>query len=112
MDPRWRQFGFNLPGATTVPAVPENVVVTPLSQARLQIACAPSAHATHYRFFQQRPIIDPEPIYTGHANDPLFVTTSLVAGQQYLVYVTAVNDGAESELSSPVSIVTLLAAAA
>lgn len=112
LDPRWRQLGFNLPGAATVPEVPEDVVVTPLSQARLQIECEASPNATHYRFYQQRPILDPEPIYAGHATEPLFITGSLIAGQQYLVYVSAVNDGAESNLSVPVSTAALLAAAA
>ena len=42
MDPRWRNFGFNLPGAPTVPEIPEDVVITPLpgrsfkSRARLR----------------------------------------------------------------------------
>lgn len=112
LDPRWRQFGFNMPGASTVPAVPENVVVTPLSGARFQIACDPSPNATSYRFYYQRPILDPEPILAGSASEPLFVTESLSAGQLYQVYVSATNEGAESELSEPVNATTLLAAAA
>lgn len=111
LDARWRQFGFNLPGAATVPAVPENVVVTPWTLARFQIACEASPNATYYRFYYQRPIVDPVPVYAGYASDPLFVTESLTAGQQYLVYVSAVNEGAESELSTPVSATAQQAAA-
>jgi len=112
LDPRWRQFGFNMPGAATVPAVPEQVVVTPLPGARFQIACDPSPNATLYRFYTQRPIIDPEPILSGHSSEPLFVTEPLVAGQVYQVYVSAVNEGAESELSEPVNATAQLLAAA
>ncbi len=112
LDPRWRQFGFNLPGAATVPAVPEQLVVTPLSGARLQMACDPSPNATSYRFYLQRPIVDPEPIFAGHASEPLFVTESLTAGQQYLVYVSATNEGAESGLSAPVTATTQVEMAA
>jgi hypothetical protein len=112
LDPRWRQFGFNLPGAATVPAVPENVVVTTLSGALLQIARDPSPNATNYRFYTQRPILDPEPILAGSATEPLFVTEPLTAGQLYLVYVSATNEGAESELSEPVNATPPLAAAA
>lgn len=103
LDPRWRQFGLNMPGAATVPAVPENVVVTPWTLARLQISCDASPNATHYKFYYQRPIVDPVPVYAGYAADPLFVTEGLTAGQEYLVYVSAVDEGAESELSAPVS---------
>lgn len=112
LDPRWRQFGFNLPGAATVPAVPTNVVVTPLAGAVLQIACAPSANATRYRFYVQRPIIDPEPVLAGSATEPLFLTEGLTAGQVYQVYVSAINEGAESELSVPVTATPVLSAAA
>ena len=96
----------------SVPAVPQDVVVTALSGARLQVGCGASANADHYRFFYQRPIEDPEPIFAGSAADPLFVIEGLATGQTYLIYVSAVNSGAESELSTPVSAETELAAAA
>jgi hypothetical protein len=112
MDPRWRDFGLNKPGATTVPSIPENVVVTPLPASRLQIACGASTNATSYRFYVQRPILDPEPIPLGSSPAPLFVTEALTPGQVYLVYVSASNEGAESELSNAVSATPVLAQAA
>lgn len=112
LDPRWRQCGFNMPGAPTVPAVPTNVVVTPLAGGTLQIACDPSANATRYRFYIQRAILDPEPILAGSATEPLFITSPLTVGTVYLVYVSAVNDGAESELCEPVNATPELAQAA
>ncbi len=112
LDPRWRQFGFNLPGAATVPAVPVNVVVTLLPLAQLQIACDASPNATRYRFYLQRPILDPEPVLAGGSDEPLFVTEPLTPGQVYQVFVSAVNEGAESDLSDPVTATPVLAAAA
>lgn len=103
MDPRWLQFGLNKPGATTTPAVPEDVVVTALPEARLQITCEASPGATGYRFYAQRPEIDPEPVAVGRSVAPLFVTEPLEPGTEYLVYVSAVNEGAESDLSTAVS---------
>ena len=44
--------------------------------------------------------------------EPLFVTEPLVAAQPYVVYISAVNEGAESELSDPVTGTPVLAAAA
>ncbi len=112
MDPRWRRFGFNLPGAATVPEIPENVVVVPQPGARLQISCDPSTNATGYRFYAQRPIVDPEPVHLGSSVEPLFLTEALSVGQVYSVFISAVNEGAESELSNAVSATPILAAAA
>ena len=96
----------------TVPAVPGDVVVMALPGARLQIACDPSPGATSYRFYTQRLIVDPEPVLAGGARGPLFVTAPLVPGAEYLIYVGAVNEGAESSLSEPVSAKPLLDQAA
>ena len=74
-----------------------------LSDGRLQVECDPSSNADYYRFFFQRPIVDPEPIVAGTANDPLFNIAGLIPSQPYLIYVSAVNSGAESELSDGVS---------
>jgi len=112
LDPRWIDFGFNMPGAASTPEVPQDVVVTALPGAELQVACAASPNATRYRFYYQRPIVDPAPIFAGSAEDPLFVITGLTAGQVYQIYVSAANEGADSLLSAPVSGTPVLAAAA
>jgi hypothetical protein len=112
LDPRWRWFGFNLPGAPTVPAVPEGVAVFALPGARLQISCDPAAGATRYRFYAQRLIVDPVPVALGTADEPLFISEALVPGQEYRVYVSASNEGAESQLSAPVNVTAVAAAAA
>ena len=54
--------------------LPGRLGVTPLPLARLQITCDASPNATNYRFYTQRPIVDPEPILAGSATEPLFVT--------------------------------------
>lgn len=112
LDPRWLDFGLNQPGAASVPKAPLEVVATPTLPGQLQVTCDPSVTATGYRFYYQRPIVDPEPILAGGATDPLFVITGLTPGQSYAVYVSATNAGGESELSEPVTAVVILAAAA
>jgi hypothetical protein len=42
LDSRWLSFGFNMPGAPEVPAVPENVLVESLSPGDLHVTCDPS----------------------------------------------------------------------
>jgi len=111
-DSRWRDFGLNMPGAASVPAVPRNVRVMALSDGRLHVECDRSANAAYYRFFYQRPIVDPGPLTAGNSAEPFFLIPNLTAGQVYLVYASAVNSGAESELSAPGSGTPVQAAAA
>lgn len=112
LDPRWFDFGLNQPGAASVPAAPENVVAIPTLPGQLEVMCDPSVTATGYRFYYQRPILDPELIEAGSASDPLFIITGLTPGESYAIYVTATNAGGESELSEPVLATVTLAAAA
>ena len=112
LDPRWRDFGFNLPGAPSVPSAPKNVVALPTIPGQLQVTCGRSTNATGYRFYYQRPIVDPEPISAGSATDPLFIISGLTPGQTYLVYASATNAGGESELSEATSAVVSAAVAA
>ncbi len=63
LDPRWRDFGLNMPGAASVPSVPQEVMVLPLPGAQVQVACLPSSNAALYRFFTQRPDLDPQPVF-------------------------------------------------
>jgi len=112
LDARWRDFGFNLPGAPATPAVPRNVTVNNEMALKLLVTSDPSPNATGYRFYYQRPIIDPEPLLAGSAPEPLFIIEGLTAGQLYQVFVSATNEGAESELSAPAQAVVSAAAAA
>lgn len=105
LDPRWLEFGLNMPGAASVPAAPENVVAQATLPGQVQVSCEASVTAAGYRFYRQRPILDPEPILAGGASMPLFILTGLEAGVEQLVYVSAVNAGGESELSEPVAVV-------
>ncbi len=112
LDPRWREFGFNLPSAASVPSAPKNVLALAGVPGQLQVRCDSSPTTTTYRFYYQRPIIDPEPIHAGSATDALFIIAGLAAGQSYLVYASAGNAGGESELSEPTTATVSAAAAA
>lgn len=104
-DPRWREFGLNLPAAPNVPAVPQNVQVNTQTVGEFFITCAPSQYASHYRLFTQRPNLDEEPVLAGSSDEPMFHLTGLTPGTEYEVLVTAVNEGAESLFSDPVTAV-------
>jgi len=104
-DPRWLEFGLNLPSAPNVPAAPKNVAVNTNTPNEFFITCGPAQHATHYRFFTQRPGLDPEPVHAGNSDEPMLHLTGLTTGQSYVILVTAANGGAESRFSKPVTAV-------
>lgn len=104
-DGRWRRFGLNLPAAPNVPAVPKDVSVNTNTPLEFFIMCTPSQYATHYRFFTQRPGVDEEPVFVGSSDEPMFHLTALTPGEEFVVYVTASNSGAESRFSKPVTAV-------
>jgi hypothetical protein len=104
-DPRWLEFGLNLPSAPNVPKVPKNVAVNTNTANEFFITCAPAQYATHYRFFTQRPGLDPEPVHAGNSDEPMFHLAGLAAGQNYTVLVTAANAGAESSFGKAVTAV-------
>jgi hypothetical protein len=104
-DARWRQFGFNIPAANAVPAVPQDVSVNTQTPGTLWVQCAKSAHATHYRFFTQRAGVDAVPAFAGRSTEPLIELRGLPPGVALEIFVTAVNDGAESAFSKAVPVV-------
>lgn len=106
-DPRWREFGLNVPAAKHAPKAPLNVTLNNSTPGQLLVTCDTTANATYYRFFAQRVITDPEPVFVGRADNPLFLITGLVPGAAYEVFVTAANASAESRFSEPAtSVVT------
>jgi Fibronectin type III domain len=112
LDPRWLSFGFNMPGAPEVPAVPENVVVEALSPGELHVSSDPSPLAAYYRFWKQVQGAAAEPELAGSSDEPAFVVEDLTPGTTYLISVSAVSEGGNESLrSEPVSAIPLAQAA-
>jgi hypothetical protein len=111
-DPRWVAFGLNIPGASTTPAVPENVTAVSYGPGQILATCDPVPNATHYRFFTQQNLVDPEPVFAGNSPTPTLVIAGLEPGKEYLVYVSAADSSRESRLSEPTSVTPIVLAAA
>ncbi|MBI3415882.1 MAG: fibronectin type III domain-containing protein [Verrucomicrobia bacterium] len=102
-DSRWLAFGLNVPGAPSTPEVPQNVTVNNATPGQFQVTCDASPNATRYRCYLQRPGIDLRPVLAGSSPAPLLVLTNLTPGQVYQVYMSAVDDNAESAMSAPIT---------
>ena len=112
LDARWLSFGFNMPDAPEVPAVPQNVVVEALSPGQLFVTCDPSPLADRYRFWKQAQGALTEPELAGSSVEPAFVIDDLTPGTTYLISVSAVSEGGNESLrSEPVSAIPLAQAA-
>ncbi|MSU61393.1 MAG: fibronectin type III domain-containing protein [Pedosphaera sp.] len=111
-DPRWLAFGLNIPGASSTPAVPENVTAISYGLRQILASCDASPNATHYRFFTLANLEQPEPVFAGNSPTQSLVISDFEAGQPYQVFVSAANSAGESDLSEPAEVTPQALAAA
>lgn len=100
-DPRWREFGLNIPASQTVPGVPQHLAVNTATAGQFYITCDAAPYAGMYRFFTKQAGQE-EPVFAGHSPSPMLHLTGLTPGTVYDVYVSASNAGGESRFSAPV----------
>ncbi|MDB6024560.1 MAG: hypothetical protein JWM68_783 [Verrucomicrobiales bacterium] len=106
LDPRWKAFGFNMPGADETPDVPENLSAILIGPTAAAMKWGASARAGHYRVWQRVIGVDAEPVAVGSPADIDFNLENLPAASTVEIYVSAVNNGGESQLSEKITIVT------
>ena len=106
LDPRWLDFGLNMPGATETPDIVEGLKATLLGATTAALKWSASARADYYRVFMK--IHGAEGDYTplGSPSDLDFTLENLPANSMIDIVVTAVNNGGESPVSQVVTVVT------
>jgi hypothetical protein len=105
LDPLWKAFGLNLPGAQHIPAVPLNVIAT-LMGPNVVVQWGASERAEYYRVFKRVIGVDAELVPVGTQNGLDLVLAGLPANAQVQLAVSAVNNGGESPVSSVVTVQT------
>ncbi len=111
-DQRWLAFGLSIPGASSTPAVPQNVTAISYGAGQILVSCDASPGATNYRFFTQRIVLDEEPVFAGSSTVPNLVIADLTPDQLYEVFVSATNEAGESDLSEPAEVTPIALAKA
>jgi hypothetical protein len=101
-DPRWLEFGFNVPADDETPDVPEDLVVLPGSSGHLVAHWPASARADRYRLFKQVVNVDQDFVYVDTITDTSKDMNTFTPGAHVKVRVTAVNEAGESLPSDPV----------
>ena len=106
LDERWLSFGFNKPGAQSVPAIPVGLVATLVGPTALALKWDAAPRAARYRIYRKIVGVDTEMVAVETRDDLDFVMENLPTGATIQVAVSAVNDAGESQLSQVSTVVT------
>ena len=106
LDPRWKTFGFNMPGAPETPDAPTNVSAVLVGPTAAAIKWDAAPRAEYYRVWMK--IHSAEGDYTamGSPADLDFTLENLPANSTIDIVVSAVNNGGESAVSEVITVVT------
>jgi hypothetical protein len=102
-DPRWEQFGLNMPGVNTTPAAPTGLAATPMGTSLL-LTCDAVANATRYRF--RRKIVGVDIAYklVGSATEPMVMLEDLAPGVTMELIAQAVNGPSQGKACDPITV--------
>ncbi len=106
LDPRWKAFGFNMPGAKETPDVPENITVVLVGPTAAATKWDASARAEYYRVWMKVHGSVDDYVAMGSPADLDFTLENLPANATLDIAISAVNNGGESALSEPITVTT------
>ena len=90
-DPRWLEFGLNLPGAKTTPGQPVNVSVQADESGALVAQCDAVALAERYRWRMLLVGVQEKYELAASTTEPLAAIRGVAAGQTVRIVVQAVS---------------------
>jgi hypothetical protein len=106
LDPRWKAFGFNQPGAVATPDQVTGLVVTLLGGGVAAAKWEPVAGASHYRVYKKVANIDADYVAVATSTDPNYNIEGLPSAATVDIVVAAVNTGGEGQVSEVVTLTT------
>ena len=106
LDPRWKAFGLNMPGASAIADIVEGLKAVLIGATTVALKWNASARADYYRVFKKVLGVDAEPVAAGSPADLDLTLENLPNNATVEIYVVAVNNGGESQPSEKVTIVT------
>ena len=106
LDPRWKAFGLNMPGAQETPDAPQNIVAVLIGNNAVAVKWARAPRAEYYRVWKKVNGVDQEMIVVGAPGDTDFTIEGLPGNSTVEIAISAVNNGGESILSETVTVTT------
>ena len=104
-DPRWLEFGFNVPGDVVTPAAPEDFVVTAGLPGHLAASWGRPVGADRYRLFAEVVGVDTKPVPVDTTTKASANLGGMTSGAHVKLYVVAANAAGESVPSAVVEMV-------
>ncbi len=101
-DPRWLAFGLPMPGTSSTPAQPTNVVVQRDETGAYFVQCSPVALATRYRARTRISGMEVDYKLAGSAKEPMISLPNILGDMAVEVIVQAVNGALQGVASEPV----------
>ncbi len=105
-DSRWLAFGLNVPAVDATPEIPEGLVVTLIDPVTAAMHWEASTRGERYRVWQKVHGVDNDFVVMESREELDFTAENLPANKTIEFAISAANDGGESQLSTPVTIVT------
>jgi len=106
LSAEWIEFGFNMPGILSVPAIPTNVSAVLIGPSAVAVKWDKAARATNYRIYKKVVGVDAEFVLVDTRSDLDYAIEGLPANAQIEIAVAATNNGGDSQMSVSVTVVT------
>jgi hypothetical protein len=101
-DPRWLQFGLEMPATNTTPAKPANVTAHLDATGAIVTQCDSVPLATRYRWRMMIVGVDTDYRLAARSVDPMGSITGIMPGQRLQIVVQAVNGNLQGVASEPI----------
>ena len=102
-DPRWENFGLNIPANPNPPEPVSAATLTSVGTGREELSWLPATRATYYRLFIKIEGVDADFRFLKRDNDLDHTLTDLTPGTTVSAYVVAANPGGEAVPSPTVT---------
>lgn len=102
-DPRWENFGLNIPANPNPPEPVSAVTMTAVGTGREELAWSAATRATYYRLFHKVEGVDTDFQFIKRDSDLDHTFTDLTPGATVSAYVIAANAGGEAVASPTVT---------
>ena len=102
-DPRWENFGLNIPANPNPPEPVSTVTLTAVGTGREELAWTAATRATYYRLFRKVHGVDTDFQFIKRDIDLDHTFTGLTPGATVSAYVIAANSGGEAAASPTVT---------
>jgi hypothetical protein len=104
LDPRWLNFGFNMPGAIATPEPPTEVKVERIGAEDVALTWRRGARASHYRVFTKVHGVDGDFVSVASPSDCDCTIDKILRGVPVDIIVRSVNTAGESRPSAVLTV--------